>query len=425
MEKTQEAAPEQKRAQFFVACPKHLDGLLNRELAALGFPNGKRRGLGVHVDLTQEEVYRLVYTSRIASRVLRPLTRFRCEGEEQLYNSAKAMAWEHIIGPTRTFKISSRVHSAAITHSQYAGLKFKDAIVDRIREKCGERPNVDKDDPQIQLDIHLYENEATISLYYSKGVMHRRGYREHAVEAPLKENLAVAVLQYLEWDGTTPLIDPFCGSGTFLIEAALMASNTAPGYFRSEQGFEHLPDYEEEVWKRVKAEVDAKRVELPDDLIFGSDLSGKALAAARENLRHCGWEQAVTLRQADFAQAMKSPLVQEGKPITMVSNPPYGERLGTLKDSVELYERIGRNLALAFAGDATANETDLKEDTDIESIDLENGTSEVGKISKACLLVGEAALEKAMERGLGQKAAKFLSLDNGALPIKAAVYLAS
>ncbi len=224
--------------------------------------------LGVSIPLSRDEAYRIVYGSRLASRVLRPLSVFDCSSPEELYDNAAAFNWSLLIQPGQTFKITATVSDSSITHNHYAALKLKDAIVDSLREARGDRPHVDRDDPDIRIDLFLRRDQATLSLYYSDGALHRRGYRKQAVEAPLKENLAAALLRFSGWNGKQKLCDFFCGSGTILMEAAMMVTKTPAGFFRATQGFETLPDFSKEAWEKIKLEMDSQIVPLPPDSLF-------------------------------------------------------------------------------------------------------------------------------------------------------------
>jgi len=375
---------EIKRHAFFISCARNLEPMLLAELGELGIAGGRVAHLGVEVELSREEVYRVVYSSLIASRVLRPLGKFDCPDEEALYENARAFPWDAIIGPDHTFMITSKVADSAITHSQYAALKLKDAIVDELVEVRGERPNIDRDDPDIRIDLFLYKDEATVSLYYSDGVMHKRGYRPHAVEAPLKENLAAAMLRLARWDGTKPLRDFFCGSGTILLEAAMLATKTPGGYFHAKQGFEALPDFDAETWERVKAEQDAKIVPLKQGLIGGADINAQAVKAAKANIAGTPFAGLISVVQGDFRR-----LDASFADSYVVTNPPYGVRLGGEEAEVhKLYADFGYFLKMHCPG------------------------------SRVCLLFPDPAFEK----DIWFKPVRGMWLDNGALDVRANIY---
>ncbi len=382
------------RHLFFVACARNLEQMLLTELKELGVENARAVHLGVEAELSREEVYRVVYASRLASRVLRPLGTFDCPDEEALYENAAAYNWDAIIRPGRTFKITASVADSTITHSQYAALKFKDAVADSIREVRGERPDVDKDDPDVRLHLHLHRDRATISLSYSTGVMHRRGYRENAVEAPLKENLAAAMLRLVKWDPIEkrePLRDFLCGSGTILLEAAMLATRTPAGWFRARQGFEALPDFDAETWNRIKAEFDAAILPLTPGQIGGLDISAKAVKAARANIATTPWAGAIPVSLGDFRTV-------EGQfpDAVIVTNPPYGERVGAGEGEAgksdaaihKLYADFGYFLKMRCPG------------------------------SRVCMLFPDPAFEK----DIWFKPVRGMFLDNGAISVRANVY---
>ncbi len=326
-------------AAFFVSCPRNLETMLVEEFHELGLPKPELRRLGVAARLTQEQVYRLVYGSRLASRVLRPMASFPCRTPEELYERAVALEWQKIIRPDLTFMITASVSDSHISHSQYAGLKLKDAIVDAMRAKMGRRSSVNRDNPDVRIDLMVNANRATISLYYSDGVMHRRGYRKQAAPATLKENLAAAVIRFAGWKGQAPLYDPFCGSGTILLEAAMVYTRTPAGFFRDKQGFETLLDFSPELWEQVKKARDAGIRPLPEGLLHGFDLDAKAVSAATTNLTLTPYFNSVRILQSDY-RAITGVLPES----FIISNPPYGERMGPKEESQKawFFESLGR-----------------------------------------------------------------------------------
>jgi putative N6-adenine-specific DNA methylase len=372
------------RHPFFISTPRNLEALLEAELRDLGIADAKKVYLGVEAKLSREEVYRVVYGSRLASRVLRPLATFPCRNPDDLYDHAVKFNWAKILKEGQTLKVSASVSDSAITHSQYAALKLKDAVVDSLRERTGARPSVDRETPDVRLDLFLRHDQATISLYYSDGIMHRRGYRIQAVDAPLKENLAAAILLFAKWKGGTPLVDLFCGSGTFLIEGAMIATRTPAGYFRESQGFETLPDFSQPLWDKVKGEFAKGIAPLAKGLITGVDISARAMAATRANLARTPWLDAVKLVQKDFVK-LDGPF--EGR--TIVANPPYGVRLEDTQEGLkEFYAALGQFLKTRCPG------------------------------SKAYVMIPDKELEKE----IWFKPERRLHIDNGALEVGVAEY---
>ncbi|MDB5103749.1 MAG: putative methylase family protein [Fibrobacteres bacterium] len=328
------------RHAFFISTPRNLEPLLEAEMRELGIVDVKQVYLGVEAKLSREEVYRVVYASRLASRVLRPLATFPCRNPDELYEHAVKFNWARILKEGQTLKVTASVSDSAITHSQYAALKLKDAVVDSLRERTGARPSIDRETPDVRLDLFLRHDQATISLYYSDGIMHRRGYRIQAVDAPLKENLAAAVLMFAKWKGERPLLDLFCGSGTFLIEGAMIATHMPAGYFRETQGFETLPDFSESLWAKVKNEFTKNMLPLPKGLITGVDISARAMAATRANLARTPFLDAIKLIQKDFAK-LEGPYPDR----VIVANPPYGVRLEDTKEGLQdFYKSLGQFL---------------------------------------------------------------------------------
>jgi putative N6-adenine-specific DNA methylase len=379
--------PALNRHPFFLSTARNLEKLLVQELDELGIPGGKAQGLGVEALLTQEEVYRVVYGSRLASRVLRPIASFECRDPEELYQQAYKWNWTAILKPEQTLKVTASVWDSAITHSQFAALKLKDAVVDALRDQHGVRPSVDRETPDICLDLFLRKDKARVSLYYSDGIMHRRGYRKQSVEAPLKENLAAGILRFTGWKADRRLVDPFCGCGTFLIEAAMIATKTPAGFFRRKQGFETLPDFNADLWEKVKAELDGARTELPTNLIQGNDIDARALAATRANLEGGPFAGRIKLIQKDFAR-LDGPYTGA----FVVANPPYGVRLEDTQEGLaELYTKLSHFLTTKCAG------------------------------SKAYVLCPSALLDK--DKGFGLKPARTLVIDNGALEVTLGEYV--
>jgi putative N6-adenine-specific DNA methylase len=382
------AAPQGRkgppRHAFFISCPRNLESLLAEELRGMGIAGAKPVYLGVEAELSREEVYRVVYGSRLGSRVLRPLATFPCRNPEELYEHAVQFNWSKILREGQTLKVSASVSDSAITHSQYAALKLKDAVVDSLREHTGARPSIDRETPDVRLDLFLRHDQATISLYYSDGIMHRRGYRIQAVDAPLKENLAAAVLLFSKWKGEKPLLDIFCGSGTFLIEGAMIATHTPPGFFRETQGFETLPDFSESLWQKVKAEAEKDILPLPKGLITGIDVSARAMAATRANLARTPWIDSIKLVQKDFVK-LEGPYPDR----VIVANPPYGVRLEDTQEGLqEFYKALGQFLKVKCPG------------------------------SKAYVLIPEGELDKE----IWFKPERRLAIDNGALSVNVSEY---
>lgn len=341
---------------LFITCPRGVEPLLARELAALGVDQTQERTGGVAATAPLEAAYRACLWSRVASRVLLPLKSFPIPDVDALYAAALDIAWTDIFDAGTTFAIEVAGRSPTVTHTHYAGLKVKDAIADHFRAQGRDRPNVDTETPGIRVHLHLDRENATLSLDLAGDSLHRRGYRREGVEAPLKENLAAAILMRAGWPELAaqgaPLFDPMCGSGTLLIEGAWIAADIAPGLLRRRWGFEAWLDHKPALWQRLREDAEMRRsaglARLP--AIGGCDIDPRALAAARSNADRAGLRDRIDLRQGD---ALESAPVGD-RPGLVVSNPPYGERIGTEADLVKLYSLLGVHLKQRFAGWRTA-----------------------------------------------------------------------
>jgi putative N6-adenine-specific DNA methylase len=252
-----------------------------------------------------------------------------------LYKKAKVTAWDQLFQAHETFAVHATVTHSKISHSQYAALCVKDAIADYFREKAHQRPAVDRTEPSVWIRVYMDRNRATLSLDTSGGSLHRRRYGRNRLEAPVQETVAAAVVRLAAWEGAMPLYDPMCGSGTLLGEALMSFSRIPAGYLRDTFGFEHLPDFDPVLWKAVKSEALQQIRELPEGLIAGSDVSPRAIQAARANLDKLPYGDRIALKVKDF-QALHSL-----HNTTILCNPPHGIRLGQEEALKDLYKRLG------------------------------------------------------------------------------------
>lgn len=336
----------QKNSRYFAQIADGIKELGVNELTELGASNVSSAYRGIYFDADQETLYRVNYASRLVSRVLAPLVWFRCHTTDQLYKKAKEIQWTDLISHKNTFAIFSNVSNSKIRNSKYAALRLKDAIIDSFRDLSGTRPDIDTRDPDIWLNLHIENNEAIISLDTSGGSLHRRGYRTDAIEAPMQETVAAAIIRYSEWDGSVPLYDPMCGSGTLLAEALMHYCRMPSGMLRGHFGFEQLPDFDKAVWSKVKKGLNSKIRELPDSLILGSDSSAKAVKIAAANLTGLKYGKKVKLNTLDFRKAEG---IENG---IIVTNPPYGIRMGN-RDTLDiLYKAFGDFLKRKCRGSA-------------------------------------------------------------------------
>lgn len=337
---------------LFVSCARGVEGVLLEELQSLGAQALKERPGGVAGCADRAAAYRICLWSRLASRVLRPIARFPVDSAEALYEQARALPWPDWFEVTRSFAVEVAGRSTALPHTHFAALKLKDAVADAFRARCGARPNVSLDHPELTLHLYLHDGEATLSLDLAGAPLHRRGYRPDAAEAPLKETLAAALLVKAGWPALAaqgaPFCDPFCGSGTLVIEAAWMAADHAPQRLRPRFGFEALRDHDPALLNTLRAEAEERAqaglARLPE--LFGSDRDARALELARRNARRAGLDGRIHWQEAD-ALRLTPPGPRAG---LIVCNPPYGERLGAEAELIPLYSLLGAHWAAHWGG---------------------------------------------------------------------------
>jgi putative N6-adenine-specific DNA methylase len=325
----------QKSGRFFGQITEGLEELGLKELQGLGAEEIKPSHRGFYFSADQASLYRINYCSRLFSRILAPLLRFDCHSSKYLYKTACKIDWPALISLDSTFAVNANVSHSKIKHSHYASLCLKDAIVDVFRESTGKRPDVETKTPDVRFNLYIQNNKATVYLDASGGSLHRRGYRKEGVAAPMQETVAAAIIKYSEWNGERPLIDPMCGSGTLLCEALMHYCRIPAGYFRKKFGFESLPDFEKKTWLRVKQEVDAQIRDLPKGLISGNDISSEAIKTARKNIS-C-FRQAKNIR---FSVSSYQK-IKDLKNTVIISNPPYGIRLGAESDMDIFVKELG------------------------------------------------------------------------------------
>lgn len=316
---------------LFVTCPYGFEGILQKELETLRVGKVYPSFCGVFVAKTMENVFKVNYLSRVATRVLFPLAEFRCFGKEDLYRYTKDVPWDQLLDCRKTFAIDSNVQHPQLKNSLFASLVVKDAICDFFREKTGNRPSVDTQFPDVQLNLFIQKGKAFLYLDTSGQPLHKRGWRETNTEATLHESLAAALLLFTGYSPDRIFCDPFAGSGTFLVEAGLIATRTAPGFLRKKWGFFHLPEFDKKVWIDWKLSYDKKRIPLEKGKIFGSD---KSREAADLSLKHLQKAHLDGVEVGYDAIAYYKPKVA---PNFLLTNPPYGKRLET---SATLFEEI-------------------------------------------------------------------------------------
>lgn len=323
--------------KLFISCGSGLEPILREELAELGFEGIEEGFRGLYVPSQGiQDIYKINYLSRIASRVLLPLGEWRIEGPESLYEQALEYPWESIVKLSDTFAIDFSVESREFTNSLFAAQKLKDAICDRMRDKFKKRPDVDVKNPSVQLHLLIRGSKMVVSLDTSLKPLHKRGYRQEGGEAPLHENLAAALLRIAKYSREDTFLDICAGSGTFLIEAALIATNTPPGYLRQKWGFESLPDFRVSDFIAFKEKIREKIVPLEPNRISGIDINRVRVMEAKGNIRLAGFAKSIQMETYDLRQYRPST-----KPSILFANPPYGKRLEDEKTLVPLYRAIG------------------------------------------------------------------------------------
>ncbi|MDE6171287.1 MAG: RNA methyltransferase, partial [Duncaniella sp.] len=317
---------------------KGLEEVLAEELRSMGALNVQPglRMVSFEGDLAM--MYRANLCSHTALSILRPIYKFMASNPDSLYEMVKEYDWGSILSVGKTFSIDTTVHSDVFTHSRFVTYRVKDAIVDWFKDRFGEekRPGVRLSDADVMINVHIDGDRVTLSLNSSGESLHKRGWRVASTDAPINEVLAAGILLKTGWKGDCPLVDPMCGSGTFLIEAALIASGIKPGSFRKGWAFENWRDYDAELFESVLAEGEGPR-EVPFK-IYGADISPKAVSVAERNILAAGVDEYINLRVKPLQQWDEAPA--GGIPGVMVTNPPYGERLNP-EDIENLYRQIG------------------------------------------------------------------------------------
>ncbi len=331
--------------QSFEMIAKTFQGLeetLAQELTSLGADEIQIGRRMVSFCGDKEMMYKANFCLRTAIRILKPIKHFVAKDADAVYEQIKAIHWEDYLDVDKTFAVDAVVFSEEFRHSKFVSYKVKDAIVDYFREIYNKRPSVRINKPDVLLNIHIAETKCTLSLDSSGESLHRRGYRQEAVEAPLNEVLAAGMILMTGWHGECDLIDPMCGSGTIPIEAALIARNIAPGVFRKEFAFEKWIDFDQELFDKIYND-DSQEREFAHK-IYGYDNNPKANEIATHNIKAAGVSKDVTLKLQPFQQ-----FEQPEEKTVIITNPPYGERIST-NDLLGLYAMIGERLKHAFTG---------------------------------------------------------------------------
>jgi putative N6-adenine-specific DNA methylase len=337
---------KQVLTRYFATCGRGIEPVLTRELRDLGAADVTPGRGGVHFAGPRPLLYRANLWLRTAIRVLQPILQASVTTPEELYDAVRSLDWSEYMTPDHTLAVDCNVRDSRITHSKYAALKTKDAICDQFIEQCGRRPSVNVDEPMVGLNLHIYRDEAVLSLESSGESLHKRGYRPILTKAPLNEALAAALILLTGWTGDTPLVDPMCGSGTLLIEAAWIAIRRPPGLTRRRFGFHGWMGFDINLWTELRDEARRGMLKQLHAPIRGSDARRDAVGFSVTNARAAGVGHLLRFDVGDI-QDFHPP---DGPPGTLICNPPYGERLGEEKELAALYQTLGRVLQERCAG---------------------------------------------------------------------------
>jgi 23S rRNA (guanine2445-N2)-methyltransferase len=329
---------------FFAPCPRGLEKLLADELASFGAAEADATDGGVSFSGDWQLCYRANLESRLASRILWRVKDTKYRTEQDIYKAVFELQWRRWFDVTRTIRVNTTAIRCPLKSLEYITLLVKDAVCDRFRAHCNERPSVDTFMPDMRIHVFIEEDRLMLYLDTSGDALFKRGVRHHTNIAPLRENLAAGILRLMNWKPGTPLLDPMCGSGTFLIEAAQMSLNIQPGIARS-FAFEKLKNFDATLWETMREQAIAEQLPPKPLGLYGSDLYGDALKAARRNLEEAGLSECAELKQANVLEI--SAPTEHGM---LVANLPYGERMGELDELAELYPKLGDALKKKFGG---------------------------------------------------------------------------
>lgn len=342
---------------FFATCAKGVEDLVQNELGSLGISHIKLQTGGVSFTGSVEQAYRACLWSRVASRILLQLKAFEIASDDDLYKEIISVDWSQHFSENNTLAIDCFSSHSTLTNSHYATLRVKDAIVDQFMQQTQQRPSISKDRPDIRINVYLSDKQCLLYLDLSGEALHKRGYRQQAGDAPLRETLAAAMLYRAKWpsfyEQGQPFFDPMCGSGTLLIEAAMMAANIAPGLLREGFGFEHWKQFEPLQWQAVQNDAEIKKqnglLSLP--VICGSDSSEMLVGICRKNINAAGLSKVIKVSVQDATKNLKPcSEIQPEQTGLIVTNPPYGKRIGQIQLLRTLYYRFGQQLKSGFDG---------------------------------------------------------------------------
>lgn len=335
---------QQKTFNMVATTQQYLEPVLVNELLNIGATDVEKHNRAVSFTGDLGVMYRANLCTRTALKVLVPFVKFKARNERDLYEEIRRIDWETYLDVDGTLAVHTSLSTDYFNHSQFVSQKTKDAIVDRFRDKFGRRPSVDIADPHLSIAVHIVRDEVSISFDSSAESLHRRGYRTEQTLAPINEVTAAGMIMLTGWDGKGAFVDPMCGSGTILIEAALYAKNIAPGLFKKRFGFMHWKNYDRKLWESIVAEARAN-IRETDTVFIGSDKTFKAIEIARANATRAGLDEDIRLSNKRFEE-VKPP---QGVAGLVVMNPPYGERL-PIEEIGPFYKEIGDKLKQDFDG---------------------------------------------------------------------------
>ena len=366
------------RRTYFATCAPGVEPILHEEGKALRLAKLERQVGGIRFEGDRREAWRANLLLRTAVRVLERLERFNTPDGDALYHGVQAVDWRRYLHPEGSLVVTAQTKESLLDHSLFVEQRTKDAIVDQLRTASGSRPTVSKDDPDLAVHVHLYRDRCTVSLDTSGSSLHKRGGRRFQGRAPLSETLAAAVVLFSGWDQCSPLIDPFCGSATLLIEAALLARGVPPGSFRKEFGFERFADHDARAYRRLRDDLErrAQPIGRAGKLILrGIESDPETLAGARSNAEAAGVADAIDLQKGNA----RNVEFRRGWNGWIVTNPPYGERVGSNDNLHSLYRDFGSRLREQCEGYQLAllsGNPSLEEDLGLapqRAIELQNG----------------------------------------------------
>ncbi|TVQ46882.1 MAG: RNA methyltransferase [Gloeocapsa sp. DLM2.Bin57] len=331
--------------QYFATVARGLEEVAAQELKNLGAKDVEITFTGVSFTGDKSLLYRVNLWSRIIYRLLMPIQTIKCSNREELYQQVKQINWSKYLTTEQTFAVNSTGGNSNLNHTHFNALQIKNAIIDQQREKTNQRSSIDTRNPDLLLNAHIYQDQCILSLDSSGDSLHRRGYRPAMGLAPLKETLAASLLDLAQWNSNIPFFDPLCGSGTLPLEAALKALNIAPGLFRDSFAFENWSDFDASLWQKLRTEALESQVSESLTPIVGSEADSQILQQARYNARLCGVEKQIKLLNQDLAEVY--PPSAEG---IIITNPPYGKRIGDVSALTSLYQLLGDVLKQRFRG---------------------------------------------------------------------------